>query len=222
MNLLAWGCIILFSIWLYKKQTEKPKVWKVGVAVLAGIFSFSINFNTFETLIRLPILPLGVWILYYLLDRRERWQTYRPFAWLGFSANFIFLAFTLLAIPISSLFYPEYKITTYVSNIEHASVANIHPSAKNSSLDKESLEKQINSMKHEIIDSQNWYREVSSEDFKIINEKFPYQLVGYLPKWGSDIKSAIYVEDDGKGILLTTSKRQFYYRTKESVLKGVK
>ena len=134
-RLLAWSSIILLAYRVYKKQTVKPKVWKILIVMFVGIFSFSINWNMFNTMLKFPILPLGVWILYFVLKGKdERWQTYRSFTWLGFWANFLFLASTLIAIPVHQVIYPKDEPTTYISNIENASIINIHPSAKDRSL----------------------------------------------------------------------------------------
>ena len=102
-GILAWSSIIFLAYRVYKKQSVRPKVWKILLVMFVGLFSFSINWNMFDTMVKFPILPLGVWILYFILKgREERWQTYRSFAWLGFWANFIFLASTLIAIPVPS------------------------------------------------------------------------------------------------------------------------
>ena len=77
--------------------------------------------------------------IFVLKGKDERWQTYRSFAWLGFCANFLFLASTLIAIPFHHVIYPKDEPSTYISNVENASILNIHPSAKDLSLNKESL-----------------------------------------------------------------------------------
>jgi hypothetical protein len=219
---LAWCVIGIIAYRMYKKQAVKPKVWKVFVSILVGIFSFSINLNWFDTLVKLSILPLGVWILYWHLKGKEgRWQTYRPFAWLGFFANYIFLAATLLAIPTHHLVYPENELSTYLSNTENASIINTHSSALDRSLNKESLLKQIHNMKQEPIYSEEWYEKTYMEpDIKKINERFPYQLTEISSKWGSGLETIIFVEADGKGMLVTTPKKQLYFRSVESLLKG--
>jgi hypothetical protein len=221
---LAWCVIGIITYRINKKQAVKPKVWKVFVSILVGIFSFSIDMNWFETLVKISILPLGVWILYWLLKGKEgRWQTYRPFSWLGFFANYIFLAATLIAIPTHHWVYPENELSTYISNTENASIINTHSSALDRSLNEESLQKQIHNMKHEAIYSEEWFQQTYMEaDIKKINERFPYQLTGISSKWGSGLETIIYVEADGKGILVTTPKKQFYFRSVESLLKGGK
>ena len=149
-GILAWGSIIFLAYRVYKKQSVRPKVWKILLVMFVGLFSFSFNWNMFDTMVKFPILPLGVWILYFILKgREERWQTYRSFAWLGFWANFIFLASTLIAIPVHHVVYPKDEPSTYISNVGNASILNIHPSAKDRSLNKESLLKQLDTMRQE-------------------------------------------------------------------------
>ncbi|MFF2448820.1 hypothetical protein ACFVSW_17150 [Neobacillus sp. NPDC058068] len=221
---LAW-CVIGFIVYrIYKKQAAKPKVWKVIVSVLVGIFCISINLQFFGAILKIPILPLGVWILYGILKRMEgRWQIYRRFAWLGFWANFIFLAATLIAIPAHLLLYPEDEVSTYISNVENAAIINIHPSAGDHSLNIEKLQSQLHNMRQETSYSEEWYEETyKGADSKKINERFPYQLSGTLSKWGSGVKVIIYVEADGKGILVTAPNKQLYFRCKDSLLKGGK
>jgi len=211
-----------FAYRIYQKQIVKPKVWKIPLIILVGLFSFSINLSMFDMIFKLPILPLGVWILYFVLKGKyERWQTCRSFAWLGFGANFIFFALTLITIPVHHVIYPKDELPVYISNIENASIINIHPSAKDRSLNKDSLLKQLNTMSQEAIYSDQWYQEtyINTESNKR-NERFPYQVTGTSSRWGSGLQTLIYIEEDGKGILLSTPKKQLYFRSKDSLIEG--
>ena len=49
-------------------------------------------------------------------------------------------------------------------------------------------------------------------------ERFPYLLTGTKPKWGSGIPTLNFLEKDGKGILITTPKRQLYFRAEQTLL----
>jgi len=222
-GLLAWSSIIVLAYHVYKRQTLKPKVWIVLIVIVVGLFSFSINWNMFNTMLKIPLLPLGVWILYFVFKGKdERWQTYRSFAWLGFWTNFLFLASTLIAIPVYLVIYPKDEPTTYISNVENASIINIHPSAKAQSLNKESLLKQLDTMRQETIYSDQWYEDtyINTESNKR-SERFPYQLIGTSSKWGSGLHTLIFIEDDGKGILLSTPQQQLYFRSEGSLIKRV-
>ena len=221
-GILAWGSIIFLAYRVYKKQSVRPKVWKILLVMFVGLFSFSFNWNMFDTMVKFPILPLGVWILYFILKgREERWQTYRSFAWLGFWANFIFLASTLIAIPVHHVVYPKNEPSTYISNVGNASILNIHPSAKDWSLNKESLLKQLDTMSQEEVFSDQWYEDTYMTESNKRNERFPYQLIGTSSKWGSGLETIIYIEDDGKGILLSTPQEQLYFRSEDSFIEGV-
>lgn len=222
-SIIAWGVLGALAYKLYKKQIMKPKVWKVLLVLFIGLFSFSIHWNALDTLLKLPILPLGVWILYFMLKgRNDSWQRHRVFAWLGFAANFIFLVSTLLTLLVHNLLYDKDDPTSFISRVEHAAIVHMHPSAGavERTLDKESLAKQLHTMNEEQIDSDQWYQDtVMYSDPSIKHERFPYLLIGASPKWGSGLRAVIYVEDDGKGILLTTAHQQLYFRFEQSVLK---
>lgn len=221
-GILGWLVVGFFAYRNYKKLIVKPKIWKILIVICVGLFSFSINWNMLDTMIKLPILPLGVWILYFFLKGKDgRWQTYRSFAWLGFGANFIFLASTLISIPIHHVIYPKDEPSVYISNVENAFITNIHPSAKDRSLNKESLQRQLDTLRQDTIYSVQWYEETyMNPESNKRNERFPYQLIGTTSKWGSGIPTIIYIEDDGKGILLSTPKKQLYFRSEDSLLEG--
>ncbi len=221
MNVFEWSIICLLAYRSYKRLVVKPKVWKVILAILVGLFSFTINMEWFNTLVKIPILPLGVWILYGVLNRKEdRWDTYRLFAWIGFLGNFIFLAGTLISIPVYSMIYSLNDPSTYITDDKEASVISIHPEGEDVVLDKKRLMKQLPSMKQEEIEGGRWYEEMylKSDSSTNRNELFPYQLVGTSSKWGSGLDPVIYMERDGKGLLFTTSRNQYYFRYHDSVI----
>ena len=222
---LVWCVIAYLAYRIYQKQTDKPKIWKIAVIIIIGLFSFSINWQIATVLVKMSILPLGVWALSIFFKWTNRnWQAYRRFAWLGFWANFIFLASTLLPIPIHHAVYPKDEAVTYMSRIENSSLVPIHPSAvEDGVLDKENLEKQLQTMTQERIDSEKWYQDIylNSSEINESDERFPYQLVGTSAAWGSAIHPVIFVENDGKGILITTVENQLYFRFHESIIEGV-
>ncbi|MFJ7936561.1 hypothetical protein [Sporosarcina sp. NPDC096371] len=221
-GILAWGVIGMLAYRTYKKLPMKPKVWKVIVVLVVGLVSLSFNWNLENGLARIPILPLGVWLLYWVLKRKEgRWERYRAFAWLGFLANFIMLATTLLAVPVHHAIYPADKPSTYLAGMDNAAIIQTHPSAKDRTLNKESIQRQLPILKQETIYSDQWYSEtyMDTESTKK-KERFPYQLIGTTAKWGSGIETIVFIEEDGRGILLTTPKQQLYFLAADSVLGG--
>ena len=223
VTILAWCVIAWIAYRLYNRQSDKPEIWKVLVVMLVGLFSFSFNTEIFGTVMRISILPLGVWGLYvYFRKKNEEWHTYRPFAWFGFAANFIFLIFSLLAIPIFQAIYPGNEPLTYLSNIDEAFIIPIHPGVKHQELDKENALATIHDFSEEPIQSTDWYYGANLEtDSTNTQEKFPYQLIGAIPKWGSGLISVVYIEEDGKGLLISTPKEQRYFRFKDSLIEGV-
>jgi hypothetical protein len=221
IGILAWSVFGYLTYRIYQKQMGKPKVWKILIVLFIGLFSFSFNWSMFDTMIKIPILPLGVWVLYFAFKGKgERWQTYRSFAWLGFLANFIFLLSTLAVIPVHHAIYHENELSTYITTVENASIIPIHPSAKDFTLNKEKLLEQLHKMKQETIYSNQWYEETfMNAESNNKMERFPFQLIGTSPKWGSGFQTIIYLEEDGKGILLSTQNKQLYFRSENSLIK---
>ncbi|MGE7766285.1 hypothetical protein [Peribacillus sp. NPDC096540] len=212
---------IIFYI-VYKKQEDAPKVWKALFVLLMGIFSFSLTFNLSDKVIGVPILPLGVALLSWFLRRNgneERWQRFRRFAWLGFFSNFIFLATSFLNTPLEALMFPKNEPSTYIMDVEKASLMATHPNTKEVTLNKEGLQRQMNKMKQKKIESESWYYGIKEESG--YKEIFPYILTGTVPKKGRGLETLIFIEEDGKGLLITPNKgRQSYYRLDESILTG--
>lgn len=62
-TIISWFSIFAIAYFTYKKLQEKPAFWKVLVVTFIGILAFTVNLEVFGSWIRLPILPLGVWIL---------------------------------------------------------------------------------------------------------------------------------------------------------------
>ncbi|WP_070119703.1 hypothetical protein [Bacillus marinisedimentorum] len=217
LQLAAWG-ILGFTIYsIYRKQEEKPKMWKAALIALIGIFSFSITLPWHGQFIKVPVLPLGAWFVFLYFNRRgEGWQRFRRFAWSGFFANFLFLTAALAAPPIENLVYPEDAASTYIADADHASVTLLYPAADSAIVNEEALLGQVKEMKRETVRPIEWHEESWNRQ----NERFPYQLTGTSPKWGSGIPLVIYVEKDGKGLLVETPENQFYFRSPDSFLEG--
>jgi len=224
INLIGFLVIVFFAYRIYQKLSEKPQLWKVLVFTWVGLFAFSFNLPMFGSMVKIPILPLGVWILYAIFRKKdEQWQVYRRFAWVGFFANFLFIITTLVSAPINQLIYPENDPSSYISTIEHASIIHIHPSAEKSSLNKDTLAKEIVRLKEDPVRSLDWYYEIDqyNQDKEVI-ERFPYQLIGFKPKWGSGLNAIVYIEKDGKGLLISSTNRQLYFRSEHSLIEKVK
>jgi hypothetical protein len=221
-SILAWALLIFLTYRTLKKKQVKLKIWKVVFFTVVGIFSFSINFSIFNTLVKFPVLPLGVWILsgWYIKSKNDTWMEYRVFAWIGFFSNFFFLIATIFSPQVHNVIYPIDEPSTYLSNVENASIIKIHTSGNYQTINRNTLQKQIETMEQATIYSDKWYEETwQGETPK--NERFPYQLLGVLPKWGSGILDIIYIEKDGKGILIDTPKKQVYFRFEKAFLEGV-
>lgn len=232
MTIIGWGILIGAVCYVYRKQTEKPVIWKMAIILYIGLFCFNFSFMISETPVKIAILPLGVWILILVFGKRkERWKVYRPFAWLGFFGNYIFLITTLLSTLVQSLLYPTNKVETFLAELNNPGILLIHPSGKQAVLNKELFIESLSSWEIGKMDTQQWYYEsfpeIKEEEWEEEEqmphqtmERFPYILLGATPKWGIGYESTIYMERDGKGMLISTEKGQYYFRSSESVLKG--
>ncbi len=217
LQLAAWGIFAYIFYSIYRKQEEKINVWKGLLIAFIGVFSFSITLTWQEQPVKIPVLPLGVWFVFLYFNRRgEGWLKYRRFAWSGFLANFLFLAAALAAPPIEGLVYPEDVASTYIASADHPSVILLYPSAEPATVKEEVLLDQVRDMKLEAVNVTEWYEESRNRQ----NDRFPYQLTGTSPEWGSDFPLIIYVEKDGKGLLVETAENQFYFRSGTSFLEG--
>lgn len=133
--IIAFLILGYILIRLLQKQDVKLKIWKIVVVLFVSLFAFSLKWSVYGTTIELPILPIGVWVLYFVMQiKGNQWQVYRTIAWLGFFGKFIILLATLLSIPVHHIVYPKEKLSTYIANIENASAITIHPSASDRSL----------------------------------------------------------------------------------------
>ncbi|MGE7761296.1 hypothetical protein [Peribacillus sp. NPDC097895] len=210
---------IVFSI-IYKKIESPPKVWKALIVFVLGMITFRFTFNLSEEVVSVPIIPIGVALLSWLLRRKGdigRWHRFRRFAWLGFLSNFIFLAASLLAIPLDEMMYPKKEPTTYMMDVKNSSLIATHPNSKEVTLNQEELQRQMNRMKQKKIESESWYSGINEESG--YKETFPYILSGTVHEKGSGLNALIYIEKDGKGLLITPNKgQQVYYRLEESIL----
>lgn len=218
-SIVGWILLILVVVRQYLKQHEKPALWKALIVAWVGVAAVTINLNVFHSVVKMPLLPLGVWLIYFII-RNKSWGKYRVYAWIGFWGNFIFLATALLSTPVNQLIYPKEKVNIYIAYMDHAAIIQIHPSASEVVLNKEQFLKQLEYVPTKDMVS-DWYQasKLVSEPY-YQQERFPYQLIGTKPKWGSGIHTEIYIEDNGKGMLITTPDEQYYYRSPELLISG--
>ena len=220
-TILCWGIIILIALKIAKKQQVSLKNWKFIVAVLIGLFSFSLTIQFQDTAVNIAVLPLGVWILFAFLRKRgESWEKYRRFAWLGFFSNYLFLAVSFFVEPIHESIYPPEELSTYIGARSDIEIENLHPSAKQQQHIIDNLQQVLTDFESTTFFVDEWYNEIRfNYEQPKVEERFPYLVVGHEPKWGSGIATSIYIERDGKGILLSTTKTQYYFRSEYSILK---
>jgi hypothetical protein len=223
MTAIAWGIMIIGAVIMIRRQKHQAPFWRAFLVFMVGVFTISYTFEPRGIMVRIPILPLGVLILYLTLRRKNgRWERYRRFAWFGFAGNILLAIMSLAAIPLSSIVYPQDSPTTYLSNPQEVSILKSHPAGSEVSLDHKKLVEQLEGMKQAQPDGEMWYMEstVEDEDQSKAPERFPYLLNGVEPKWGSGLSPLIYVEGNGKGLLILSGDTQYYYQLSESILKG--
>ncbi|EOR20902.1 hypothetical protein A499_24534 [Niallia nealsonii AAU1] len=232
MNIIGWGILIGLVYFQYRRRTEKPVIWKMLIVVYIGLFCFNFQFPLGDIQMKIAILPLGVWILVLVFGKKkERWNVYRPFAWIGFFGNYIFLITTLLISPIQNFMYPTDKLETFLAELDDPEITLIHPSGKQAELNKKVFSESLSLWESREMDTQQWYyesfpevmeEELDDEEYASYQttERFPYILLGATSKWGSGYESTIYIETDGKGMIISTEKSQCYFRTSKSILRG--
>jgi len=220
-TILCWGIIILIASKLAKKQKVSLHNWKLIVAILVGLFSFSLTIQFQDNAVKIAVLPLGVWILFaFLRKRRESWEKYRKFAWLGFFSNYLFSAVSFFVLPIHESIYPPEQLSTYIGARSDIEIENLHPSSRQQQYIIDNFQQALTDFESTSFSVIEWYNETYfNYERPKIEERFPYLVVGHEPKWGSGVTASIYIERDGKGILLSTTKTQYYFRSEHSILK---
>lgn len=229
-TIVAWLILgfVIFRTYQKQDEEERPKLIKIFFIVMFGLFSFSINLPAFGELVSVAVLPIGVWLTLAFTEKSGRWQNYRKYSWIGFLANYLFLAGTLVGIFISSVIYPEGEIETYLDEVSEAELIAIHPSATEGVLNAEQFQEDISSFEPEYADIIKWFDDAMVQKQSLepdgtgqIEEKFPYIIIGTESKEGKRVQ--VYLEADGKGLLVTTDEHQYYYRSPSATFltKGV-
>ena len=216
----CWLIILVIAFKLYKKQEIKPIIWKAVIVYIVGKFSFTFNYPIEQQAINIALIPLGVIAIYLLFSKRPNFNTYLNFAWFGFFSNYVFLIGTLLIIPLYPFVYDKNDIHTYMSRLENIEILSIHPSANDNVMVRASIYEQVEAAKKQTLMNMDWYYESVGDD-RVEVERFPYILANVTPKWGSNATATIYVEKDGKGLLIAAPTKHLYYRLDESILQEV-
>ena len=215
----CWLLIFVIGFKLYKKQEIKPIIWKAVIVYFVGKFAFSLNYPIEQQAIHFALIPLGVIAIYLFFSKRPNFNTYLTFAWFGFFSNYLFLVGTLLIMPFNSFLYDKNDIHTYIAHSENIEILSIHPSANDNIAVRASILEQVKAAKEQPVNT-DWYYESVGDD-RVEVERFPYILANIAPKWGSQAKATIYVEKDGKGLLIASPTKHLYYRLDESILQEV-
>lgn len=213
-NVLAWSIVIAGAIYLYRKNQEEMAIWKIAFVILLGLFTLDFHYGTRDQTWEIPLLPLGVWILYFFNRHHlERWQRIRHFAWWGFWSSFLFTAVHVLYLWIHPLFFPPEEFQTHVAEIENAEIITLHPSAEYISFDPSTFSSAIETAENREL---NVWKLHEDHYFRENNpEIFPYLLDNTKAKWGSGFFPAVYLHKDGHGILVDTAEKEYYFETEK-------
>ena len=214
----AYLIILLLFIYLYRRQQERPQVWKAAAVFAAGLFSFSLKISVSGLLVSLALIPLGVLFLMWFLSRKPgRWQRYKVFAWFGFWANYLFLAGQILSAAAASLLYPADELGTYVAKADRPELIVIHSQAAERMVLEDQLLEQVSTAVKTPAPAEEWYG--TARERKL--ESFPYILEGTFPKTGSGLQALLHVSKNGKGLLVTDSSgKQLYFKLKDSIFEN--
>ena len=71
-GILAWGSIIFLAYRVYKRQSVRPKVWKILLVMFVGLFSFSFKWNMFDTISKVSNLASWCMDLIFYFKRKGR------------------------------------------------------------------------------------------------------------------------------------------------------
>ncbi|WP_018934069.1 hypothetical protein [Gracilibacillus lacisalsi] len=211
----VWLVIVLGAIYFYRKNEEEMAIWKVAILIFVGMFTFDFHWNI-ENEWRIPVLPLGVWIVYFFMRKdSERWQRARTFAWWGFLSSYLFILSGLIAILLQSIIYPDDEVQTFLANVENAEVKTIHSSGEyNISLDPETFSEALDTATRKELDFNQWRDEQMNVEQEH-TEEFPYLVEGVKAKWGSGYIPVVYVSKDGYHLLISTLEQQYYFETEK-------
>lgn len=211
INLSAF---IFFMRLQYRKLDVKPALWKVGVAGGMGILAIPTTF-TYSFSIRLAAVPIGVWLI-YLVIRHTSWPRYRRFAWTGFWLNYLFLITTIIAHLLTGVFYAKTELGTYLASTEEAYVVRTHSSAPDASLDIDRFNAALlTAERQQRFPAIEWHSDSVRNGVFYGKERFPYMLGGVEPKWGSGTKAVVFVEYDGKGLMIVDGENNLYVRSQD-------
>lgn len=217
---LCWVLLVVSLIYTYRKQGGRETIWKLLLVYFVGVFSFSFTITYFKEPLQIAILPLGVWLLYAVLVRRGSWERYRRYAWIGFFSNYLFLVSTLIAFPVQDVVYAPDELTTYVADASEARVYTIHNGANETVQLVPHFQELAEQAQLTPMQVDDWYYDSHFLEEGQLPERFPYVITGVQARWGSGYTPSIYVEKDGKGLLIVTNKQSRYYRTEQSLLRG--
>ena len=201
---LVWTIGIIYTVKIARRN--EVAIWRAVIVLLVSIFSLSFTIHAFNMTFKVAILPLGVWLIYFILRNTGTWKKYRHVAWFGFLLNYAFLVVFFISQLIHPLIYHPEKLTTYITNPEKVKLVPIMPTeTKRIQLTSELLKQaSVNDL-------------IFNDGELMYGNLFPYLLINHEAKRGSAIRSKIYVQNDGKGILVHHNEKQYYFTIEQSV-----
>ena len=221
LTLVVWAIIIYLLVRIHLKEHKRVSILKMILAYYIGAFTFSLPLHLFGASVQLAILPIGAWLLYAILNRRGSWGKYRKYVWLGFISTYFYVIAFFIEQPLHMLLYKQDELITYVSNVSEAQIYTVHPFGNSDVVLVDIAEDQLENFTLNNIFNDEWYEEMYMNGNEQKRERFPYLLYDTKSKWGSGYKPIVYIEQEGKGILVTLQNEQYYFSSEQSILSEV-
>lgn len=190
------------------------------LVILLGLFSFSFDFPLFGQVQQLAILPLGVGLFYLLtLHKAKTRENYKVFAWLGFAVNYVLFIAGIITLLVTNWLFPKDELSTYIKSLDEVTIFNSHISQTEPiKLADNALELLLEHSTKATFESGQWYTEQQMFTEPYETEKFPYFLHNVSTPAGMNVEVHFYIEKDGKGLLVQTPERHYYYRVFEPLI----
>ncbi|MEK4699995.1 hypothetical protein MKX47_10390 [Solibacillus sp. FSL R7-0668] len=210
LSLIIISWIISFFYCIHLSKKHGITWWRGLIVFVIGLFSFSFSLPFFQTTIQIAILPLGIFFLYLALRNKDSWEKYRHFAWSGFLLNYVFLFILIVSYFVSPLVYQPERLSTYIRSTEQLQL-----------ISTATDQTQILALTNDIIEQANLeILTFEKPPYEETPERFPYLLMGQQAQKGSAITSKIYIEENGKGILVDSNQKQYYFTVPSSLFEG--
>lgn len=219
--------IIMFVLWrivrVHQAATEKQNIIKIVIIfLLSSVITGKITQHIYDIPFQIPILPIGVWLIYLAIDKQKNWPSYRWYAWLGFTLSVLLTISNIIAYPIQKALYPPNEITNFINELDSTTIFTTHLSGADHVILTTNALDIIQNATYEPNDSWGYAEFYYRYDNPKAKERFPYLLQNTKSKFGSGYHPYIFIEQDGRGLLIIDKNVSNYFHLDESILNEVK